>query len=125
MPIKAHAIGVGTPIFQAGALIGGCTSAATATGTTQGTAYPIATSCTEFTTVASSTGAILPIADPGDWVMIVADGAQDLTVYGQVGEAINAVAANSGYTHTSKYCIIYVKMSSTKWRTIKSGTVSG
>ena len=125
MPIKQHAIGVGTPVAAAGALIGGCTSGATATGSGQSDAYKISTSCTEFTTVGANTGAQLPPADPGDWVVIMADGSNDLTVYGQTGEQINAVAANSGYTHTSKYCVFYVKMSSTKWRTNKSGTVSG
>lgn len=125
MTLKRNAIGLGTQTQAASALIGGCQNAQTATGTTQATAFLCSSSVTEFTTVASNSGAQLPLADPGDWAVISAQGANDLKVYGQTGENIDAGAANAAYTHTSKYLVRYIKISATQWRSFKGSAVSG
>jgi hypothetical protein len=73
----------------------------TATGSTQATAFPVSGD-TQFTTVAASTGAILPaFANEGDMVFIGNQGANPLLVYPPVGGQINALAANASFSQTN------------------------
>lgn len=71
----------------------------TATGSTQGTAFAIGFATTEFTTVAASTGAILPSttgrASGGDEIEIFNNGANALAVYPPVGFRIGTASANA------------------------------
>lgn len=74
----------------------------TSTGANQGTAFAIVQNLNAFTTVAPSTGGILPTVDPngstitaGYTVQVVNAGANSLTVYPPVGQAINGQSANA------------------------------
>jgi hypothetical protein len=72
--------------------------ALTATGTTQATAKQVSTDFEIYTTVAASSGCILPanmsVADQG-W--IINHGANSLTVYPPVGGKLANAAINTGF----------------------------
>lgn len=88
-------LGIGGPVL-ATALGLDIASAKTATGSAQTDAYALTTTVTEFTTVAASTGAVLPAATPG-LVMVVANfGASTLTVYPGTDDKINNGTATTG-----------------------------
>ena len=85
-------MGAGCPALQAQASVGLLTTnsnALTATGNSQGTALALPSDFNVFTTVAASTGAILPATGPqcnvGDSFIIVNHGAQTLSVYPPTG----------------------------------------
>jgi hypothetical protein len=68
----------------------------TATGSSQATAFPLTNNTLhEFTTVASSTGAILPIGVTPSEVTIYNNGASTLTLYPPKGGSIDAGTANA------------------------------
>jgi hypothetical protein len=73
----------------------------TATGTTQGTAFTVSTATSAFTTVAASTGAVLPITtglENGTPYTIINAGANPLNVYPPVGESINGGSTDAAVT---------------------------
>ena len=72
------------------------TDGLTATGTNQGTALPIKTMQTRFTTVTSGTGAILPVAVAGMNLVVINAGASTLQVYGNGSDTINGTAGATG-----------------------------
>lgn len=118
MPIKKHALAFGTPAKQAEALIGGCASNIAALGTTQGTAYQIANYANEFTTATSGSaaGAILPACDPGDSIFVYnSNTGAGVQIYGQTGEALNQIAANSPFTVANNKSALFVKVDNTQW----------
>lgn len=83
----------------------------TALGNSQATALALPSDFTVFTTVASSTGTILPSnCLPGDWFTIVNHGAQTLSVYPPVGGKVANGSLNAalsvGATKTAQiFCI--------------------
>lgn len=92
-------MGTGTPAAQASAIGGVVSTALTATGSTQGTALAVPSNINQFTTVAASTGAILPAtAQPSDEYVIMNAGANALLVYPPSGASIGAGAANAGFS---------------------------
>ncbi len=94
-------MGIGFSAGQAQALNGSSTLGQTATGSNQATAFVLMTETTEFTTVAASTGAILPsptgplTPGTGDALVVVNNGANALSVYPPVGFSIGTAAANT------------------------------
>lgn len=72
------------------------TDALTATGSTQGTALAIKTMQNRFTTVAASTGCVLPAAVAGMNIVIINAGANSLQVYGNGSDTINGTAGATG-----------------------------
>jgi hypothetical protein len=76
-------------------------SGLTATGSAQGDALALTASFVNFTTVASSTGTILPSASNSGPYLILNNGAQTLSVYPATGEFINALSANSAFSVTA------------------------
>jgi hypothetical protein len=76
--------------------------AKTATGTTRADAYPLVASLTQFTTVASGTGAVLPtLSTAGNpiyqqFYFVKNDGAETLTVY-----AAGTISGTAGATGVS------------------------
>lgn len=71
----------------------------TATGNSQGTALAIPSDFCVFTTVAASTGAIMPSnCLPGDWYTIVNHGASTLSVYPPTGGKIANGSANAAFS---------------------------
>lgn len=95
----ADMMGSGFSAGAANAVNGNSTPSQTATGSTQATAYPLTTSTTEFTTVAASTGAVLPGTggriQSGDIVFVINQGANPLAVYPPVGFKIGLSATNT------------------------------
>jgi hypothetical protein len=91
-------MGAGEPALVAQMASGTIADGLTATGSTQATGYAMSTDTAVFTTVAASTGAVLPgstLAQPGDEVVVANLGANALSVYPPVGGAINSLAANT------------------------------
>lgn len=113
MAQKRQLTGSGLAGQAANYIVGNCASGLTATGTSATDALPL-TDVNEFTTVASSTGALLPAgASPGDQVTLYNIGAQTLTVYPPTGETINNAA--SSYTVATTKVGIFTKVSNTRW----------
>lgn len=86
----------------------------TALGSTQGTAFSLLASIVEFTTVASSTGALLPApgfrTSLGDSVMVVNNGANALAVYPPVGFKIGTGSTNAALSvGAGKSCIFVAR----------------
>lgn len=98
-------MGSGLSAGAANAINGASTPVQTALGSTQGTAYALTTSTTEFTTVAASTGAILPgtggRAQSGDILFVINQGANALSVYPPVGFKIGLAATNAAVSIAS------------------------
>jgi hypothetical protein len=99
MTFKSNLMGSGTPSGQAGSIIGGTLVGQTATGSTQADAFALSVTNTQFTTVASGTGAIVPsFMQIGDYLRVFNNGANALLVYPITGAAINNGAANAGFS---------------------------
>lgn len=94
-------LGGGLSAGQANAINGYGDAGITATGSTQGTAYALRMEFTEFTTVAASTGAVLPAPtavnapSTGDAFLVANQGANALSVYPPVGFSIGTAATNT------------------------------
>lgn len=73
----------------------------TATGSVQGDALVLTANITNFTTVAASTGCILPSATGVAPYMVTNNGANALSVYPAVGEMINGGSANAAFSVTN------------------------
>ena len=89
--------GTGVAPGTAASIAGSLQLSQTATGSNQATAFAITSSTTEFTTVASSTGAILPVlrVTANDALYIVNNGANTLSVYPPLGFKIGTAATNA------------------------------
>lgn len=84
-------------------------------GTTQGTATAITNQTNEFTTVAASSGAVLPSPEQGEFIFVANAGANALNVYPASGHSINALAANAAFSLAAgKNCLFWAATAS-KW----------
>lgn len=107
-------MGSGFPSQQAIAINGYQTLAQTATGSTQATAFVLQTELTEFTTVASGTGAVLPApasSSPlvaNDSLTVVNLGANALLVYPPVGFGIGLTGTNTGLSIPSGKTAVFI-----------------
>jgi hypothetical protein len=96
MALSKRMMAVGMPAQQALAANGQVLTGQTATGSTQATAFAISTDITTFTTVAASTGCIVPAdAVPGDNIEICNFGANALSVYPPVGGTMHNQSVNT------------------------------
>jgi len=102
MPLQSNLMGAGCPALQAQASVGilnNNSNALTATGSSQGTALALPSDFNIFTTVAASTGTILPASgpqcNPGDTYIVVNHGANALSVYPPTGGKIANGSANA------------------------------
>lgn len=121
MSFKAHVMGAGTPGAQATALVGSSTTGLTATGSSQADALPIQTTNSEFTTVAASTGAILPaFSQQGDSVFVYNYGANALSVYPPTGGSISNGATNAAFSIGTNKGALFKLISNTRWGAILS-----
>lgn len=102
-------VAAGLSAVQVAAISGTAANSLTATGSTQATALPLPADVCKFTTVAASTGAIIPPANPGDSGTVFNGGASALLLYPPVGGKVNAVATNGGYSiaTATPYCDWY------------------
>lgn len=98
MAIQQRTVVTGISAPQAQAIAGTVANTLTATGAAQATALALPADINRFTTVAASTGTIIPAMNPGDYVEIFNGGANALSVYPPTGGAINAVATNGAYS---------------------------
>ena len=79
----------------------------TATGSNQGGALALSASCSKFSTVSASTGAILPTASGKGEYAVFNGGASPLSVYPAVGETINGSSANTAFSVTNGKSAIF------------------
>ena len=116
MSRKQQVMGTGNSPAAANMIVGSTASTLTATGSTQADALQLSADINEVTTVASSTGAILPAnCNIGDQIYVYSIGAQTLTVYPPVGETINAIAAGSGFSVATAKTATFTKVNNTRW----------
>lgn len=109
MPLQARLTVAGLSSIQAQAIQGTAANSLTATGSTQGTALALPADINKFTTVAASTGAIIPPANPGDSGTVFNGGANALSLYPPVGGKINGLSTNAAYSiaTATPYCDWY------------------
>lgn len=108
MPLQNNIVASGISAIQSQAIQGRVASGLTAAGNSQATALALPADYNQFTTVAASTGTILPAMNPGDEVTIFNKGANALSVYPPVGGAINSVATNGAYSvaTATPFCVV-------------------
>ena len=95
-------------------------AAVSAAGSNQAGATALTTMINNVTTVAASTGVVLPTAVAGYIVIVRNGGANALNVYPATGAAINAGAANAAHSLPIGAMIQYVATSATQWYTMSS-----
>ena len=93
----------------------------TATGTNAATALPLTSSRNQFSTVAASTGALLPAAVVGLDVTVFNDGANPLTVYSKGTDTVDG-GASATLTNT-KRCTYYC-LAAGAWESAQLGVAS-
>lgn len=95
MPSTQELMGHGMPSGLAKALGQDYNAGLTATGSTQGTALALTSALSSFSTVAASTGAILPPASNKAPYVTYNGGANPLTVYPNGADTINGTTSFS------------------------------
>lgn len=90
-------------------------SGLTSAGTTQGTAQAITAQTNEFTTVAASSGGILPSPEQGEFIFVANSGANALNVYPASGHSINALAANAAFSLAAGKNAVFWAATASKW----------
>ncbi len=102
MPTLANLVGSGCAPLQSRASMGFPSVSLTASGTTQVTALALPTDFNVFSTVAASSGAILPATgfqvQTTDTIIVVNHGANALSVYPPLGGTIGVSAANTAFS---------------------------
>lgn len=100
MTTLRNLMGTGTaPLAAQATATGILANTLTATGNSQGTALALPSDFNVFTTVAASTGTIMPSnCLPGDWFTIVNHGASTLSVYPPTGGKIANGSANAAFS---------------------------
>lgn len=98
----------------------------TATGTNQATAFLLTNSADhEFTTVAASTGAILPAGTLPSEISVFNGGASTLAVYPPVGGSINAGTANASVSLAAGSGLTYWASTSSNWYSKQTSSSGG
>jgi hypothetical protein len=98
----------------------GTTETMSAAGATQGTATAITTAINNVTTVAASTGVLLPTAVAGLRIIVRNGGANALNVYPNTSDSINAAAINVAYALPVGGCVEFIAMNATNWYTLNA-----
>jgi trimeric autotransporter adhesin len=97
-------------------------SGLTALGSTQATAFPLLNNCDHFfSTVAASTGAVLPTAKLPTSLTVFNDGASTLTIYPPVGGTINGGSINASESVVATSGIELFAADLLTWYTAASG----
>lgn len=92
----------------------------TATGNNRATAFVITTALTRFSTVAASTGAVLPASAAGLSFTVVNAGANPLQVYAAGTDTINGTAGATGVALAAGKTASYYSASTGTWHSILS-----
>lgn len=98
MTVQARLVVAGMSAVEAQADVGTVANNLTATGSSQATAVTLGADFNRFTTVAASTGCIIPPLNPGDTIQVFNAGANALSLYPPSGGIINALSANAAYS---------------------------
>jgi hypothetical protein len=108
MPLAQRLVQAGLSAVQAAAISGTVANNLIATGNSQATALALGADTSRFTTVAASTGCILPAMNPGDSMEVINAGANALSLYPPVGAQLNALGNNAAYSiaTATPYCTI-------------------
>lgn len=97
MPLSKNVMGGGVSAGMAKAILGSIATGLSAAGTTQATATSISADRNIVSTVAASSGVVLPSCDVGDSIEVYNNqGTNDLTVYPDSSSTINQLSANVG-----------------------------
>lgn len=125
MPTQGNLLGANCPPLQAQAFVGLFTNSLTATGSSQGTALAIPSDFVVFTTVAASTGGILPastgnVAQPGDTYIVVNHGANALSVYPPNGGKIANGSTNAAFSVAASKTAWFLSLGSGNWAALVS-----
>lgn len=121
MGIAARMMRGGVSAGMAKSINGDINSSVSAAGTTQGTATALMASINSVTTVAASSGVILPSCDIGDDVWVYNGTVTNaLTVYPDSGSTINQVAANTGISLPPYTGALFKRITSTAWLALMS-----
>lgn len=119
MPTLTNYLGTGNSPATAQASLGFLTNGLTATGSSQGTALALPSDFSVFTTVAASTGAILPASstqvNPTDVYFVVNHGANSLTVYPPTGGKVGNGSTNAGFAVAANKMATFVSLGSDIW----------
>ena len=103
-----------------GALTVSVNNAVSAAGSTQGTATAITTDLANVTTVAASTGVILPTASAGRKIIIRNSGANTLRIYPASGAQINSLGTNAFFSLETSTTLEFIGFSATQWYTLNA-----
>jgi hypothetical protein len=95
-------------------------SGLSAAGATQGTATAITKQTNQFTTVAASSGAILPSPEQGEFIFVANAGANAMNVYPASGHSINALANNAAFSLAVGKNALFWAATSSKWYALLS-----
>lgn len=98
MTFPSRLCGVGIAPAAANTICGDVQDNITAAGTGQGDATPVWLSHVIVTTAAAGTGVRLPAPEAGAQITVKNLGANAVLVYPATGGAINALAANAGFS---------------------------
>ena len=111
------------PVF-AQVPMGGCAGTVanglSASGTTQANAYVLTASASEFSSVATGTGALLPVVQIGSAVTIYNDGANPLSVYPQNGGQIGTGSINAPFLIAPGSMASFRQMTAMTWNAMFS-----
>jgi len=125
MTTTNNLLGTGNSGLSTQATLGILASGLTATGNNQGTALAIPSDFAVFTTVAASTGTILPSSAQGahatDWYTVVNHGANTLSVYPPVGGKIANGSANAAFSVAATKTAAFLSIDGTNWAASLSG----
>lgn len=114
MPLAENIMGGGISAGSARAIAGNSRNATvSAAGTTQATATTVKADVVITSTVAASSGIILPMVPQGTMV-VYNSGANTLTIYPPVGGKINSVATNGGISLATNTAIMFTWISGTQ-----------
>lgn len=102
-------LSAGLSAVQCQAIQGSSVNNLTATGNSQATALLLPADICKFTTVAASTGAIIPPCNGADSGSVFNGGANALLLFPPVGGKINGLGTNAGYSiaAATPYCDWY------------------
>jgi len=100
--------------------ITGVAPAVSAAGTTQGTGTVLAKAINVVSTVAASSGVVLPVAVAGMRITVMNTSANSLLVYPASSGIINTQAANAAYTQDAGARLDFVSVSATQWYTLNA-----
>ena len=113
-------VGTLTALAVSGNVARSVATGITAAGSSQGTATAITKDVNVVSTVAASTGVIMPTAVAGYELIVINTGANALAVYPATGGAIDANGTNAAFSLAVGARIMFIAVSATQWYTLNA-----